>query len=64
MSAAFIPSPSQNGFHLGPLMVHVYGLMYVLAVVAAIVITRRRWKAAGGDPSSSTRSRCGDSRRG
>jgi prolipoprotein diacylglyceryl transferase len=50
VSAAFIPSPSQSGFHLGPLMIHVYGLMYVLAVLAAVVITRRRWKAAGGDP--------------
>jgi prolipoprotein diacylglyceryl transferase len=50
VTPAFIPSPSQSGFHLGPLDVHVYGLMYVLAVLAAVVITRRRWGAAGGDP--------------
>ena len=50
MTPAFIPSPSQSGFHLGPLDVHVYGLMYVLAVLAAVVITRRRWRSAGGDP--------------
>ena len=50
MTLAFIPSPSQSGFHLGPLDVHVYGLMYVLAVLAAVLITRRRWRAAGEDP--------------
>ncbi|MCW2951896.1 MAG: prolipoprotein diacylglyceryl transferase [Conexibacter sp.] len=47
---AAIPSPSSNGIHLGPLTLHVYGLMYVLAVIAAIVITSRRWRARGGDP--------------
>ena len=50
MTPAFIPSPSQSGFHLGPLDVHVYGLMYVLAVLSAVLITRRRWRAAGEDP--------------
>ncbi|MBV9537257.1 MAG: prolipoprotein diacylglyceryl transferase [Solirubrobacterales bacterium] len=48
MTLAFIPSPSANGFHLGPLFIHVYGLMYVLAVVAAIVVTRWLWVKAGG----------------
>ena len=38
MTPAFIPSPSQSGFHLGPLDVHVYGLMYVLAVLSIIPI--------------------------
>ena len=47
---AFIPSPSVNGFHLGPLFVHVYGLMYVVGIALAIYITRRRWAAAGGNP--------------
>ena len=47
---AFIPSPSVNGIHIGPLDIHVYGLMYVVAITLAIVITRRRWRAAGGDP--------------
>jgi prolipoprotein diacylglyceryl transferase len=48
---AFIPSPSANGFHIGPFFVHAYGLMYVLAVAAAILISRRRWAKAGGDPN-------------
>jgi len=47
---AFIPSPSSSGFHLGPLFFHAYGIAYVLAVVAAVVIAQRRWARAGGDP--------------
>jgi prolipoprotein diacylglyceryl transferase len=46
---AFIPSPSTNGFHAGPFFVHAYGLAYVLAVIAAVVITARRWEAKGGN---------------
>jgi prolipoprotein diacylglyceryl transferase len=46
---ASIPSPSANGFHIGPLFVHAYGLAYVAAVTAAGMITRRRWEARGGD---------------
>jgi prolipoprotein diacylglyceryl transferase len=49
-SLAFIPSPSRNGFYVGPLFFHAYGIMYVLAVSAAILITRRRWAKVGGDP--------------
>ncbi len=45
---AFIPSPPSNGLHLGPLFVHAYGLAYVLAVIAAVAITVRRWQARGG----------------
>jgi prolipoprotein diacylglyceryl transferase len=45
---AFIPSPSSNGFHVGPLFVHAYGLMYVLGGAAAIGLTVRRWEKQGG----------------
>jgi len=48
--ALYIPSPPVSGFHVGPLLVHVYALMYLAGIAAAIVITRRRWRAAGGDP--------------
>ncbi len=44
----FIPSPSSNGFHVGPFFVHAYGIAYVFAVIAAILITSRRWEALGG----------------
>ena len=49
--ALHIPSPPVSGFHVGPLFVHLYGLMYVVGITLAIVITRRRWRAMGGDPS-------------
>jgi prolipoprotein diacylglyceryl transferase len=45
---AFIPSPPSNGFHAGPLFFHAYGLAYVLAVIAAVAITVRRWEGKGG----------------
>ena len=44
----FIPSPPSNGLHIGPLFVHAYGLMYVLGVTAAILLTIRRWERQGG----------------
>ena len=47
----FIPSPSGNGFYLGPFFVHAYGLAYVFAVAAAILLTRRNWAKQGGDPN-------------
>jgi prolipoprotein diacylglyceryl transferase len=46
---ASIGSPSFDGLHVGPLTIRVYGLMYVLAVLAAVLITRRRWRARGGE---------------
>jgi prolipoprotein diacylglyceryl transferase len=48
VSPASIPSPSFNDLPLGPFTVHIYGLMYVLGVIAAIGITRRRWRREGG----------------
>ena len=48
LPTGFLPSPPTNGFHLGPLFLHAYGLAYVLAVTAAVAITMRRWEAKGG----------------
>jgi prolipoprotein diacylglyceryl transferase len=45
---AAIPSPSANTVDVGPFTIHVYGLCYALAVIAAVAITRRRWEAEGG----------------
>ncbi len=45
---AAIPSPSSNGLQLGPFDVHVYGLLYVVGLAAAVLITVRRWEARGG----------------
>lgn len=44
-----IPSPGFSGFHLGPLEVHMYALGYIVGIAIAVVLTRRRWKAVGGD---------------
>jgi prolipoprotein diacylglyceryl transferase len=49
--ALHIPSPAVSGFHVGPAFIHVYGLMYVIGITLAILITRRRWEAKGGDPN-------------
>ena len=49
MLTGFIPSPPGNGFHIGPLFMHAYGLCYAVAVIAAVLITSRRWEAKGGD---------------
>jgi len=48
---SFIPSPPANGFHIGPLFVHFYGLMYVIGIALAVLITRRRVRGYGGDPA-------------
>ena len=47
---SFLPSPPINGFHLGPLFIHFYGLMYVIGITLAIYIARRRLAAAGENP--------------
>jgi prolipoprotein diacylglyceryl transferase len=48
LPTGFLPSPPSNGFYLGPLFVHYYGLAYVFAVLAAVLLTARRWEAIGG----------------
>ena len=47
---AFIPSPPINSFHIGPLDIHFYALGYIIGITLAILLTRRRWRALGGDP--------------
>lgn len=48
---AAIPAPPSNGLHLGPIDVHVYGLMYVVGISLAVWLTKRRWTATGGSSS-------------
>ena len=47
----YIPSPPVNGFHIGTAYIHFYGLMYVIGITLAILITQRRWRAVVGDAS-------------
>jgi prolipoprotein diacylglyceryl transferase len=46
---AYIPSPANGTFHLGPLTLHMYGLMLLLGIAACIWLTGRRWTSWGGD---------------
>jgi prolipoprotein diacylglyceryl transferase len=47
---AYLPSPPINSFHIGPLDVHFYALAYLVGIALAVILTRRRWSAVGGDP--------------
>jgi prolipoprotein diacylglyceryl transferase len=48
---ASIASPSSGFFELGPLDIHMYGLMLLLAIAVCIVVTGLRWtrRPDGGD---------------
>src|SRR5439155_25653209 len=45
---AYLPSPSQGVWHLGPVPIRAYALCIVAGIVAAIWIGERRWVARGG----------------
>ena len=50
MMAVFIPPPPfRDLFHIGPLTIHMYSLMMVLAILVALWWSVRRMVAAGGD---------------
>ena len=46
---ASIPSPSSGTLDLGPVTIHMYGLMLLAGIAACIAITGVRWVARGGD---------------
>jgi prolipoprotein diacylglyceryl transferase len=48
---AFIPSPSTNALHIGPLSLHLYGLMLAIGVLAAYQIAEWRYKRMGRNPA-------------
>ncbi len=47
---AFIPSPSQGVWNLGPLPVRAYALAIIAGIVVAIWLGNRRYVARGGEP--------------
>jgi prolipoprotein diacylglyceryl transferase len=47
---AYIPSPAQGVWHLGPLPLRAYALCIIVGIVFALVIGDRRWVARGGEP--------------
>ena len=46
---AYIPSPSSGVVHLGPLTLHMYGLTLLVAILACIWLSGKRWVAMGGE---------------
>jgi prolipoprotein diacylglyceryl transferase len=46
---ASIPSPASGNLHLGPLTIHMYGLMLLLGIAGAIIVTGIRWTRLGGE---------------
>jgi prolipoprotein diacylglyceryl transferase len=45
----YLPSPHTGVLHLGPLQLHMYGLTLLVAILACIWLTGRRWQAMGGE---------------
>ena len=50
MTFAFIPSPDQGVWHLGPFPIRAYALCIIAGVIAAIWLGEKRWVARGGKP--------------
>ncbi|MFG1813073.1 prolipoprotein diacylglyceryl transferase [Kribbella sp. NPDC049174] len=48
---AFIPSPSQGVWHLGPLPIRAYALCILAGIFAGYWLGRHRWVARGGSPT-------------
>jgi phosphatidylglycerol---prolipoprotein diacylglyceryl transferase len=46
---ASFPSPSSGTLDVGPITIHMYGLMLLLGIAAAIWLTGVRWVRLGGD---------------
>ena len=49
---ASIPSPAVNEFSLGPLTIHIYGILIAIGVFVAAVVITRRYARFGEDASS------------
>jgi prolipoprotein diacylglyceryl transferase len=49
---AYIPSPSQGVWHLGPLPIRAYALCIIAGVFVAIALADRRWRERGGRSST------------
>ena len=52
MVLAYLPSPSQGVWHLGPLPIRAYALCIIAGIIVALLMTQRRWTTRGGDPEA------------
>jgi prolipoprotein diacylglyceryl transferase len=50
VTSAFIPSPDQGVWYLGPFPIRAYALCIIAGVVVAIWLGEKRWVARGGKP--------------
>jgi prolipoprotein diacylglyceryl transferase len=50
MPVAFIPSPSRNLWHVGPVPVRAYAICVVLGIVVGLWVANRRYTKIGGRP--------------
>jgi prolipoprotein diacylglyceryltransferase len=48
MMLAYLPSPAQGVWHLGPIPIRAYALCILAGIVVATWWTQRRWVARGG----------------
>ncbi len=48
MILASFSSPSQNTLEIGPLTIHMYGILIAIGVIVAIVVSRHRYVRFGG----------------
>ncbi len=46
---AYLPSPTQSVWHLGPLPIRAYALCIVSGIALALWLAARRWRARGGN---------------
>ncbi len=52
MTLAYLPSPDQGVWHLGPIPIRGYALCIILGVIVAVWLGERRWVARGGQPGT------------
>jgi prolipoprotein diacylglyceryl transferase len=48
VTLAYLPSPSQGVWHLGPFPIRGYALCIIAGVIVAVLVGERRWVARGG----------------
>ena len=52
---AYLPSPSQGVWYVGPLALRAYALCIIVGVVVAVLLGERRWVARGGKSGDVTK---------
>jgi prolipoprotein diacylglyceryl transferase len=49
MTLAYLPSPPQAVWYLGPVPIRAYALCIIAGIIVAVWLTQRRWEARGGN---------------